>query len=697
MRCPNCGGYSFDRDGRCLFCGHSTSSTPIPPRWQVGGEQPPSASSDNNDSRFGHGNRPSECPVCRNRELIETVEGHWRCGRCFCQFELSKISEIVPKVERSSIHERLQKTIKIFETSQCSWCRKFYTSEPFLCPFRRLQSNCLYFDRLSDKDRKNLLEGEKWWWRMEDMIRQVTSKGKMAKCRNPECGALNPNPQKDECWRCHESLCCPIHLQLILSYHIEGDFWRCPDTSCRKFREIPSIFPIAPTETQDSSRVPKTEPVPTSVPLTTPMPNEPTPEPEPVETHTLEITPTTLEPIAPPVEEVTPTPTPTPTPTTAPPPPIPPRRPSRTKVLARCFLALAALGIAAVLAILLWPTAPTTIPNPSGLTVGTPVAGVDKAVVFPDPNLEAAIRQAIGKPKGVIYQSDLNGLTELTNTYTGTRGITNLAGIEHCINLTYLVLEGNHISDISPLAGLTSLGTLTLRNNPVSDISPLSGLVHLTFLDLHACNQIRDISPISNLTSLRNLLVAENQISDVSPLSNLTNLFELSLGGNPIRDISPLYKLTGLRSLSLYSTQVSDISCLSNFTNLLVLGLDGSPIHDISSLSGLTRLIALYLNRTQVSDISALSNLLNLEHLQLFENQISDISSLSNLNKLNFIGLGTNQISDIGALVANTGLEQGDQVHLEGNPLNAASLDGYILQLQNRGVKVWYETPPTST
>ena len=35
-------------------------------------------------------------------------------------------------------------------------------------------------------------------------------------------------------------------------------------------------------------------------------------------------------------------------------------------------------------------------------------------VTFPDPNLEAAIRDAINKPTGEIYDTDLVGLTSLT-------------------------------------------------------------------------------------------------------------------------------------------------------------------------------------------------------------------------------------------------------------------------------------------
>lgn len=130
----------------------------------------------------------------------------------------------------TDVPERHRMILALFQTSQCSWCRKFYTNEPFLCPFGQLQSNCASFDKLSE------IEG--WWWReykgekhlprIADMIRQVEDKGIMAKCRDSKCGALNPNPQKSTCWVCgKQTLCCPQHPSLILRYNIKEDFWKC--------------------------------------------------------------------------------------------------------------------------------------------------------------------------------------------------------------------------------------------------------------------------------------------------------------------------------------------------------------------------------------------------------------------------------------------------------------------------------------
>jgi len=135
------------------------------------------------------------------------------------------------------------------------------------------------------------------------------------------------------------------------------------------------------------------------------------------------------------------------------------------------------------------------------LTLGVLVAMVSvvvSAVVvnFPDPGLEAAIRDAISKPTGGIYDTDLVGLAYLN---AGNRSISNLEGIQHCKDLTTLHLYDNQITDISTLSDLTNLTHLDLDSNQIVNISALSGLINLTWLNLGG-NEIVDISPlVSNL------------------------------------------------------------------------------------------------------------------------------------------------------------------------------------------------------
>jgi hypothetical protein len=75
-------------------------------------------------------------------------------------------------------------------------------------------------------------------------------------------------------------------------------------------------------------------------------------------------------------------------------------------------------------------------------------------VVFKDPNLEAAVREALNIPTGPITSDDMAKLTSLD---AHERNIQDLSGLEYAVNLQWLDLDGNQITDISPLSGLTNL------------------------------------------------------------------------------------------------------------------------------------------------------------------------------------------------------------------------------------------------
>lgn len=199
---------------------------------------------------------------------------------------------------------------------------------------------------------------------------------------------------------------------------------------------------------------------------------------------------------------------------------------------------------------------------------------------FPDAGFEAAIREAIGKPVEDIQEPDLIGLTTLEARY---HGISNLEGIEYCVNLTELDLYGNELIDIRSLTSLTKLTKLYLEDNEIVDLSPLSNLVNLTRLYLDN-NHIVDLSPLSGLTNLRALYLWENEIVDLSPLSSLSNLTGLYLYFNRIIDISPLSGLTRLTGLGLSWNQIVDIHALSELTRLTRLYLDNNEIVVIEPL-----------------------------------------------------------------------------------------------------------------
>ena len=135
-------------------------------------------------------------------------------------------------------------------------------------------------------------------------------------------------------------------------------------------------------------------------------------------------------------------------------------------------------------------------------------------VIFKDANLEAAVRKALRKPEGNITRKNLS-LLEKFETIDLKREeiIIDLPGLEHAINLRTLHLGNNHISDVTPLVGLTKLISLHLGGNQITTVTTLTELTNLKLLDL-GLNHITDVTPLARLTNLSKLDLHANQIPE---------------------------------------------------------------------------------------------------------------------------------------------------------------------------------------
>ena len=254
------------------------------------------------------------------------------------------------------------------------------------------------------------------------------------------------------------------------------------------------------------------------------------------------------------------------------------------------------------------------------------------SVYIPDPNLRAAIAEALGKsPNTPITAEEMATLEAVT---AHDKGIRDLTGLEYATNAFWFHFARNQISDLSPLAGLENIAGLTLPDNQISDLSPLSGLINLQHLSIYQNPEITGLSALTGLTKLQHLsLVGSSKISDISPLADLINLKWIVMWGSPISDLSPLVGLTNLEHLDICGSNTSDISALSKLTGLKELYLFSNDISDVSPLSGLTNLTRLNLRQNRISDVSPLAALTNLKWLALHHNSISDFSSLAGLSE----------------------------------------------------------------
>ena len=303
----------------------------------------------------------------------------------------------------------------------------------------------------------------------------------------------------------------------------------------------------------------------------------------------------------------------------------------------------------------------------------TPVTITDAPtpVTIPDASLRAAIEAALGKARGeTITRGEMSILLRLD---ADDAGISDLTGLEFAINLIWLSLSDNQITDISALAGLTKLTELNLRQNPLNAASIDD---HIPALQIRGITVTFDPPPVTIPdTNLRAAIAAAlgKAKGETITKGEMSTLLRLDAENAGISDLTGLEFAINLTWLGLSDNNLTDISALARLTKLRVLRLDSNNLTDISALAGLTKLIWLNLSGNNLTDVSALAGLINLTWLGLSDNNLTDISALAGLTKLT-------------------------ELELRQNPLNASSIDDHIPALQARGITVAFDpTPETVT
>ncbi|AEX51733.1 putative surface protein [Rahnella aquatilis CIP 78.65 = ATCC 33071] len=259
-------------------------------------------------------------------------------------------------------------------------------------------------------------------------------------------------------------------------------------------------------------------------------------------------------------------------------------------------------------------------------------------VTIPDPALNELLHVACDVPLGTPLTSD--DLASLSTLDASNSGITDLEGMQYCINLLNLNLSDNEIKDTTPLIGLTLLISLNLSEN-------------LNLLD-------EAVQKLSSLINIQNLILTQSMIQSVNFASNMTKL--INLDASRCLDLIDLHGISYLPALAVLdlsdSKQITDISALSTLPNLVYLELTQCPfISNMEVLGKITSLTELIIIQCGETNISYLNTLSNLENLNFKDNFVSDISFVSNLHKLNYISFTNNKVSDLTPLKQLTLLE----------------------------------------
>ncbi len=280
------------------------------------------------------------------------------------------------------------------------------------------------------------------------------------------------------------------------------------------------------------------------------------------------------------------------------------------------------------------------------------------SVHIPDPNLRAALEEALGKAAGdVITVEDMESLTEFHAEGLGIKDITSL---EYAINLRVLQIRGNMISDISSVSDLSNLSLLRIADNNISDISAIAGLTNISSLEIYA-NEITDISPLTGLTNVAWLSMYGNPVTDLSPLANLKRMDAMRVSVEEPGDLSPLAELTDLRVLYYWGSgnPVPDLTPLINLPKLITIDIRGVSTGDLSPLAKVDTLerFEFWGSGENLPDLSPLAEAKNLKELWVINCGITDLTFLQNFTGLERLNLDTNNISDVSPLAVLTNLK----------------------------------------
>ena len=279
-------------------------------------------------------------------------------------------------------------------------------------------------------------------------------------------------------------------------------------------------------------------------------------------------------------------------------------------------------------------------------------------------NLPRLKRLALTEVSNLEPLADLSSLEVLD---LGSSAISELTVLSGLSRLRELDLGNTAVRDLTPIGNHARLEKLNLAYTEVSDLTPLAGLGRLWHLDLRH-SQLSDGDPLRHLRSLRVLRVGATGVSNLEPLEELTEIEELDLEETQVSDLTPIAGLRQLRVLNLRGAgKVSDLGPLRDLDDLRMLDLQKTGVSDLGPLRRLLRLRVLDLWRCSgVSDLGPLRGLTKIEKLDLQGCSISDLEPLRSLERLSYLDLAFTKVSDLEPLRALTGLRT---LHLDNAPV----------------------------
>ena len=243
-------------------------------------------------------------------------------------------------------------------------------------------------------------------------------------------------------------------------------------------------------------------------------------------------------------------------------------------------------------------------------------------------------------------------LPELQRLVLVDCGLSTIAPLEGCRNLTHLNLANNTVRNLDVLADMNTLVDIDLQHNAVVDLSKLSNLSVLERLNV-SFNSVTTLDPIATCSRLSWLDASNNTIAVLTAVDKLSLLSHLTVSHNMLTDVAILAECTGLTELDIANNEITDISMLEALSKLDTFDFS---YNQVTALPAWTPSLPLRIINGSHNELESIDELKDMEHLSyvyMDYNKLTNVDAIANCYRLIVVNVYGNEIEDVSALTAH--------------------------------------------
>lgn len=213
----------------------------------------------------------------------------------------------------------------------------------------------------------------------------------------------------------------------------------------------------------------------------------------------------------------------------------------------------------------------------------------------------------------------INGL----NVTVPVGDISDISDFALLKNAKEIAIEGNQVTDISPLFKIKTLERLTLNCNPITTIEGIEALQNLNNITI-TNTRISDISPLFKIPTLEQISFENTYVNSIEGIQNLKRVIDLRTGNSNLTDISALNEMDFSYSgeskgfgFEAKNSLIRDFSPLMSVPKFSQIMISIDRIERILPFIRDKQVTDLYIEQSDITAISSLSSILGLKILLL--------------------------------------------------------------------------------